>query len=108
MNQNHIVWHAFSNPDSEARYRAQWPDEPEVRKLYEEGAQCGGCSFFAKFDLDYGLCCNADSRHHLETVFEHFTCPVYGNEGWGPHSFNADPDFHCRCEGGPWSILDQK
>ena len=22
-----------------------------------------------------------------ETVFEHFTCAEYENEGWGPHSF---------------------
>jgi len=91
MNQNHIVWHAFSNPDSEARYLAQWPDEPEVRALYEEGAQCGGCSFFAKFDLDYGLCCNVASRHHLETVFEHFTCPYLRERGMGAAQLQRRP-----------------
>ncbi len=24
-------------------------------------------------------------------------------EGWGPHSFTADPDDHCRCGGEPLS-----
>ena len=35
----------------------------------------------------------------MQTVFEHFTCPSLVNEGWGPHSFTADAEFHCRCDG---------
>jgi hypothetical protein len=88
MNTNRIVTDRFSNPESEKLYREHWPDEPQTyTDLYEEGQQCGGCSFFAKFNSDWGLCCHPESRHHLETVFEHFTCPRYVHEGWGSHSF---------------------
>lgn len=88
MNTNRIVTDRFSNPESEKLYREHWPDEPSTyTELYEQGKQCGGCSFFAPFNSDWGLCCRSESRHHLETVFEHFTCPQYIHEGWGPHSF---------------------
>ncbi len=107
MNQNHITTTNWSNKDSEIKYREHWPGEPAVFEKYENGFQCGGCSFFAPFNLDWGLCCHAASRHHLETVFEHFTCPAYVDEGWGPHSFNENADFHCHCEGGPWSIHEE-
>lgn len=99
-NRNAIVTAAFSSAASEAVYRGMWPDEPATRERYENGEQCGGCSFFAPFDSDWGLCAHPESRHHLETVFEHFTCPAHVNEGWGPHSFTADAEFHCRCGGG--------
>ena len=98
-NRNAIVTTAFSSATSEQMYKANWPDEPATRELYTEGIQCGGCSFFAKFNSDWGLCANAKSRHHLETVFEHFTCPAHVNEGWGPRSFRENPAFHCRCGG---------
>lgn len=101
MSRNVIATDSFSNPDSERLYESQWPDEPRVREQYENGQQCGGCSFFGKFNFDYGLCCNPKSRHHLETVFEHFTCPSYVHEGWGPHSFAEEEEFHCRCGGDP-------
>lgn len=100
-NRNVIVTREFSNADSERMYKSGWPDEPATRALYDDGLQCGGCSFYAKFDPDWGLCAHAASRHHLETVFEHFTCPAHVNEGWGPHSFTPDADFHCRCHGDP-------
>src|SRR5260221_7733410 len=88
MNTNQIVTDRFSNPASEAMYHTQWRDEPETAEnFYLNGKQCGGCSFYAKFDSDWGLCCHPDSRHRLETVFEHFTCPSYEDEGWDAHHF---------------------
>jgi hypothetical protein len=101
MNNNTIITHTWSNEESQDIFEQVWPDEPELRAQYDAGEQCGGCSFFAPFNADYGLCCNRGSRHCLETVFEHFTCPTYVHEGWGPHSFSADSEFHCRCGGEP-------
>jgi hypothetical protein len=86
-NRNRLVLKGFSNSDAEKRYRLGWPDEPPVAALYREGRQCGGCSFFARFDSDWGLCCASRGRHFTETVFEHFTCPVHADEGWEAHSF---------------------
>lgn len=86
-NRNTIIATDWSNPDSETLYRAEWPDEPAIRAQYFDGEQCGGCSFYAPFNADYGLCCSPKSRHRLETVFEHFTCAALLAEGWGPHSF---------------------
>jgi hypothetical protein len=101
MNSNKIVCDGFSNPDSRRRYESQWPDEPDVAALYQAGRQCGGCSHFAPLNSDYGICCAGGSRHFTESVFEHFTCPSQVDEGWGPHSFSADPQFWCRCQGQP-------
>jgi hypothetical protein len=98
-NQNRIVTDNWSNPTSHLLYQARWADEAVCQKQHEEGQQCGGCSFFAAFNADWGLCTYSKSRHHLETVFEHFTCPQYVHEGWGPHSFTEDASFHCRCGG---------
>ena len=91
MNRNEIRTDGFSNPKSEALYRNRWKGEPELQRQYELGAQCGWCSFFAPLNSDYGLCCHKKSRHHLETVFEHFTCPVLVKENWDSHSFLEDP-----------------
>lgn len=88
-NRNVIVTVGFSNSESEKRYRNQWPGEPELYAQYHGGDQCGGCTFFAPFNEDYGLCCNERSRHFTETVFEHFTCANSDQEGWGAHSFEA-------------------
>ena len=101
-NSNVIATDTWSSDESRRLYETGWPAEAELKRQYEEGGQCGGCSFFAKFNGDWGLCCNPKSRHYLETVFEHFTCPTYAAEGWGPHSFSDDPSFHCRCGGGPF------
>jgi hypothetical protein len=99
MNTNRVVTDSWSNPESERLYISHWPDEPATYQRYEKGDQCGGCSFYAQFNSDWGLCCHPKSRHHLETVFEHFTCPAFVGEGWGPHSFSENTDFHCRCGG---------
>lgn len=99
MNQNRIIVDRWSNPDSKMLYESQWAANPQLREQYEDGFQCGGCSFYAAFNTDWGLCCHKESRHHLETVFEHFTCESICPECWGPHSFSADSDHHCRCEG---------
>ena len=37
-------------------------------------AQCGGCSFFAAIDGDYGICCNPQSRNDGRVTFEHGGC----------------------------------
>jgi len=90
-NANRIITDRFSNPASEAMYQAHWPNEPEIaEQFYGSGKQCGGCSFFAPFDEDWGLCCHPASRHHLETVFEHFTCPAYVDDGWDAHHFRTE------------------
>ncbi len=87
-NKNRIITNNFSNPDTKRMYDRQWPDEPLLQKSYQKGDQCGGCAYFAPLNEDWGICCHPKSRHHLETVFEHFTCPTYASEGWGPHSFS--------------------
>ena len=99
-NENRIVTDRFSSARSEKLFKDQWPDEPELREQASTGrGQCGSCSFFAPFNDDYGLCCHSASRHHLETVFEHFACPVHELEDWGPHSFTTIKEHHCRCNG---------
>jgi hypothetical protein len=86
-NRNVVLRNSWSNASSQQLYSDRWPTEPAVRARYERGEQCGGCSFFAPFNYDWGLCCHPASRHLTETVFEHFTCLEYEQEGWGPHSF---------------------
>lgn len=99
MNENTVLTDRFSDPSAEELYRSSWPEEPQCREQYQQGQQCGGCSFFAPLNADYGLCCMSKSRHFTETVFEHFTCPSHVQEGWGPHSFAEEEEFHCRCGG---------
>ena len=86
-NGNHIYVDGFSRPATFDLYDRDWPAEPTVREKCRAGFQCGGCSFYAKFNEDWGLCCHPRSRHWLETVFEHFTCPTQDEEGWDAHSF---------------------
>jgi hypothetical protein len=106
-NENTIITDRWSSPVAKQLYEANWPDEPVCQAQHEEGRQCGGCSFYAPFNVDWGLCCHDGSRHHLQTVFEHFTCPNQVNEDWGPHSFNTDSSFHCRCGGEGSEYWDQ-
>lgn len=96
-NCNRVRTDGWSDPASRRLYEDRWPGDPESRDRYARG-ECGGCTFFAPLGTDWGLCARPSSRHHLETVFEHFTCPAQVPEGWG-HSFSADPDDHCRCAG---------
>lgn len=106
MNRNSIITNTWSNLNSELLYASRWPEEPPLVAQCENGDQCGGCSFYAEFTSDWGLCCNPKSRHHLETIFEHFTCPACVPECWGPHSFTEDAEFHCRCCGEPSEYWD--
>jgi hypothetical protein len=101
MNANSIITDGWSDPHSAQLYQERWPNEPDCRDRHARGEQCGGCSFFAPLNSDWGLCAHPASRHRLETVFEHFTCPNHVPEGWGPHSFSTDPGDHCRCGGEP-------
>ena len=88
---NRISTDGFSNPASRWLYEKGWPGEPKLKEQHFLGHQCGGCSFFAPLNKDWGICCAPKSRHCLETVFEHFTCPTFLNEGWEAHSFSDRP-----------------
>ncbi len=98
VNTNRITTDGFSNKESERLHAQRWEGDIDEDII---NLQCGGCSFYAEFNSDYGLCCNPNSRHLTETVFEHFTCSSYVEEGWGPHSFTADSNYHCKCQGMP-------
>lgn len=98
-NENRIVTETWSNISSKIMFDSRWREDERCRIMCEQGYQCGSCSFFAPFNADWGLCCNEESRHFLETIFEHFTCPSHVNEGWGPHGFSKDDQDHCRCGG---------
>lgn len=99
-NLNRIVTNTWSNPDSRKLHELRWPAETACRQQYSRGEQCGGCSFFAPLNVDWGICAHRASRHYLETVFEHFTCPNFVQEGWGSHSFTESREFHCNCKAG--------
>lgn len=94
MNTNIIKTNGFSSPESEASYKLGFATDPAAKELYDDGSQCGGCSFFAPLNADYGLCCHPGSKHCTETVFEHFTCAKHVAEGWGCHSFTSKPSRH--------------
>lgn len=100
-NDNRVRTDAFSNLASYEMYVNEWPNDPKSRDLFRNGFQCGGCSFYAEFNMDWGLCCHLKSRHFKETIWEHFTCPAHVAEGWGPHSFTEDRGHHCRCHDRP-------
>lgn len=84
QNNNRIDPCGFSNLHTEHEYLQKTAREACIRE------QCGGCSFFAVFNSDWGLCCYEESKHFLETVYEHFGCKCHVNERWGPHSFMED------------------
>jgi hypothetical protein len=77
VNKNQIVTDAFSCRASQKLLDLEWPGEPEVLRQRDKGFQCDSCSSYVAFNRDWGLCSNSRSRHYLETVFEHFTCPSY-------------------------------
>lgn len=87
-NENLIYTKGFSNPSSAHLYQNNFNNHPKLIKMYTEGTQCGGCSFFAPFNEDYSLCCYKKLEHFRETVFEHFTCLKCCYEGWETHRFN--------------------
>lgn len=93
-NMNTIITNDFSNPATKELYRKGYEEnDPKLfRQMTEDCAQCGGCSCFAPLNADYGICTNSHSKHHLETVFEHFTCEVTVQEGWEAHSFCETKD----------------
>ena len=99
MNTNVIKTDGFSSAESAALFDSGFTSDPVARRVHEAGGQCGGCTFFAPFNDDWGLCCHPESRHRTETVFEHFTCASYVEEGWNVHSFSRDSDRHCQCQG---------
>jgi hypothetical protein len=85
MNTNRIFTNGFSNPDTRQVYQT---------KGYIDGRlQCGGCSFYAIFNCDWGLCCHSKSAFYLETVFEHFGCEKHVPESWESHSFTGNPNL---------------
>ena len=105
-NRNIIYTDGWSNVATRKMYdlicKSNKQSDPRLQQLRDQhyhGLQCGGCSFYAQFNSDWGLCCHHKSRHHLETVFEHYTCVSFVNEGWGPHSFHDNPEHHCWCRG---------
>ena len=82
MNANRIFTEGFSNPATSGLYHKRAPLDGRI--------QCGGCSFYAVFNSDWGLCCYRKSRFHLETVFEHFGCERHVSESWESHSFQEN------------------
>jgi hypothetical protein len=97
MNQNIVKRFGFSSESTAALYESNFATNPLARKLCMDGHECGSCSFYAKFNSDYGLCCHPDSPHLTETVFEHFACKSHVDEGWGAHSFTTNKAGHCKC-----------
>ncbi len=93
---NVIKENGFSNPESEALYKNDWLGDVILKYLYEEGRQCGGCTFFAPLNSDWGICCHKKSKHFKETIFEHFTCKLQIEEGWSAHSFTESVDRHIK------------
>jgi hypothetical protein len=95
---NRIKDDSWSDPRTKKMYLDRFPGEPELHRQADDGQQCGGCSFFAPFGLDFGLCAHGDSRHYLETVFEHFTCGVHVPECWTHSSFIMNPEDTSCCD----------
>ena len=96
-NKNIIIKDDFSSEQTKNIYLSKFNNNEKSLELYNYGYQCGGCSFFAPLNEDYGICCFKKSIHFTETVFEHFTCSNFIQEGWGAHSFSEDESMHCKC-----------
>ena len=52
--------------------------EPDVKEDWIPH-QCGGCRWFAAFDLDYGICCNKESPNDGRITFEHGGCTKHSD-----------------------------
>ena len=87
QNRNIIIENGFSNPETSHLYDKIAAGKHSLSQRYSSGIQCGGCSFFAPLNSDYGICCLKKSQHYLETIFEHFVCEAQIEESWEYHTF---------------------
>ena len=71
-----IVQGGWSNEEAQLRCQTRWAGEPHVLRKYEDGEPCGAARYLRQVRRRRGLCCHPHSRYRLETVFEHFSCPV--------------------------------
>jgi hypothetical protein len=78
MNTNQISVDRFSNPATEALFRAGWT-ESRITEEHADQLSCGYCHFGWCVNRppgrDWMLCLNPSSPHEYETVAGMFSCP---------------------------------